>query len=381
MIRDILVYGCGVVGVYWFYRFVDLFLNLPKVANIATDDWDMALPTQPKFTVIVPARNEEKDIVQCLESLAESDYQNLEIVAINDRSTDRTGELIDRMESKWRGRVRAIHIRQLPPGWLGKTHAMWTGARESQGEWILFTDGDIMFRRDALRRAVAYCQLAKADHLVVYPRWILKSIDETVMAGVLQSIPVRPWKMKDPKSRDFIGIGAFNMVRREVYERVGGFEKLRLQVIDDLFLGRNIKRAGFSQHCVFGEDLVSLHWAEGALGIAKNLTKNTFAVMGFRWYVAVVALIGTFFFSILPYIGIFAGGWMRIVSAFALLGIIGSYAMGAPLTNVPWWIAFLHPFGAVVAGYSIVRSVFYTYKQGGIEWRGTKYSLKELKKS
>lgn len=378
--RTFFIYSCVVVGAYWFYRFLDLFINLPKVANVAEEKWDKSIHPQPKLVVVVPARNEEKDIVACLTSLVESDYRNLEVVAVNDRSTDKTGELISKMQSKWRGRLRAIHIEQLPPRWLGKTHAMWTGAKESTSEWILFTDGDIMFRPDALRRAIAYCEAEKADHLVIYPRWVLKSLDEIVMAGVLQSIPVRPWKMKDPKSRDFIGIGAFNLVRREVYERVGGFEKLRLQVIDDLFLGRNIKRAGFSQHCVFGDDLISLHWAEGALGIAHNLTKNTFAVMGFRWYVAGIALVGTFFFSILPYIGIFAGGWLWMASAFALLGILGSYAMGAALTNVPWWVAFLHPFGAVVAAYSIVRSVFYTYKQDGIEWRGTRYSLDELKK-
>ena len=376
-----LTYSCLVVGVYWFYRFIDLFLNLPNVPNIARPEWDKSPPNLPKLTVVVPARNEEEDIVDCLESLAESDYPNLEIIAVDDRSTDKTGELIERMVSKWHGRLRALHITQLPPRWLGKTHAMWTGAKVSQSDWVLFTDGDVIFRKDALRRALAYAEQEKADHLVIYPKWLLKRFDEVIMAGVLQSIPVRPWKMKDPKAKDFIGIGAFNMVRRDVYERVGGFEALRFQVIDDLFFGRNVKRAGFSQHCVFGEDLISLYWAEGALGIANNLTKNTFAVMGYRWYVAVIALIGTFFFSILPFVGIFAGGWLKIASAFPLLGILGSYAMSTPLTNVPWWVVFFHPFGAIVAGYSICRSVFYTYKQGGIEWRGTRYSLDDLKEN
>src|SRR5208282_3139116 len=129
---------------------------------------------------------------------------------------------------------------------------------------------------DALRRALAYAETEHADHLVLFPRMIMKRPSERMAIAFFQALFVfghRPWKVADPKARDHMGVGAFNLVRRPVYEAVGTFRALRMDVLDDMKLGKIIKNAGFRQRNVFGEDLISLRWAKGAFGIVNNLTK------------------------------------------------------------------------------------------------------------
>jgi cellulose synthase/poly-beta-1,6-N-acetylglucosamine synthase-like glycosyltransferase len=140
---------------------------------------------------------------------------------------------------------RFCTLAELPPGWLGKTHAMALGARHATGEWLLFTDGDVLFHRDALRRALEYATHSGADHMVLLPTILLRSFGERMMVAFLQVLsvwPLRLWRVPDPRAqRDAIGVGAFNMIRREVYDAVGGWEALRMEVIEDLALGRRVK--------------------------------------------------------------------------------------------------------------------------------------------
>jgi cellulose synthase/poly-beta-1,6-N-acetylglucosamine synthase-like glycosyltransferase len=159
----------------------------------------------PSLSAVVPARNEAAAIEPAVRSLLALDYPSLSVVVVNDRSTDSTGEILDRIaeaEIAATAKLRLIRVRELPPGWLGKTHAMWVGGRQTQSDWILFTDADCVFREDALRRAIFYAEQTCTDHLVVMPTMLTQNWGEAMMIGFLEvagAFAVRPWKVPDPE--------------------------------------------------------------------------------------------------------------------------------------------------------------------------------------
>jgi len=385
----------------WFSRIVDAAIGMPSVADISTPEWDCNPVTpagNPRVSIIVPARNEEADIQETLTRLLALDYSNYEIIAVNDRSTDRTGEIMEEVEEKthfpqkmqavghpsFRPRLRVIHHRELPAGWLGKTHAMWTAANEATGDWLLFTDADVLFKPESVRRALAYAEAERADHVVLFPKMIMKRWSEFMMIAFFQTMFVfghRPWKVADPKSRDHMGVGAFNLVRRCVYEAIGSYEALRMEVLDDMKLGKVVKNAGFAQRNVFGGDLISLRWAQGAGGMVENLTKNFFAVLSFQWWRTLISAFGLAFLNLLPFAGVLlARGGARGPYAIALASIALIYVGMAWRSKVPAYYVALHPVSTALFVYTLLRSMFLTLKNDGIVWRGTKYPLEELRK-
>ena len=267
-----------IAALLWTQRVLSVARNLPGVPNLL-DQPDAPAPCPPHpapcVTVIVPARNEAAAIEATLRSLLAQTIP-LAIIAIDDRSTDATGALMDRIaaEAAPAGKhLSVIHIDALPSGWLGKPHAMALAARQTATPWLLFTDGDIFFRKDTLERALLYAENA-ADHLVLLPTLLLKTAGERMMAAVFQSLTLlawRPWKIADPRARrESIGMGAFNLVRTEVYRAVGGFEAAPLEVLEDLRLGYAIKRCGYRQRFVLGRGLIQVHWAPGAFGMVTQ---------------------------------------------------------------------------------------------------------------
>ena len=191
----------------------------------------------------------------------------------------------------------------------------------------------------------------------------------------------RPWKVADPKSRDHMGVGAFNLIRRTVYEAVGTYEALRMEVLDDMKLGKVVKNAGFAQRNVFGEDLISIRWARGAMGVVNNLTKNFFAVLSFQWWRTLISAFGLAFLNLMPFFGVWlAHGWTRAPYAVALLSIFLIYLGMSWRSAVPPYYFLLHPISTVLFVYTLLRSMFLTLWNDGIVWRGTKYPLEELRK-
>ena len=400
----------GILALAWFSRIVEAAIGMPRIADIARPEWDRrpAIPYgEPRVSIIVPARNEEENIRETLLQLLALDYSNYEIIAVNDRSTDRTGQIMDEVAAAGSAdtlvrvsaaptlqtnadrsvratRLKVIHVSELPPGWLGKTHAMWMAGRQATGNWLLFTDADVLFKPDSLRRAVAYAEVERADHVVLFPRMIMKSAGERMMIAFFQALFVfghRPWKVANPKARDHMGVGAFNLVRRSVYDTVGTYRALRMEVLDDMKLGKVVKNAGFAQRNVFGEDLISLRWAKGAFGIVNNLTKNFFAVLSFQWPRTVVSIVGLGFLNLGPFLGVWlAQGWTRIPYAIALVSLFGIYYGMSSRSSVPAYYFFLHPVSSSLFMYTLLRSMLHTLSNDGIVWRGTKYPLEELRK-
>jgi hypothetical protein len=260
---------------------------------------------------------------------------------------------------------------------------MWLAAQEAKGKWLLFTDGDVIFAPDTLTRAMAYAHRESADHLVLYPTLDLHSAAERSLIGFFMTVFLaanRPWKIADARSRESIGVGAFNMIRREAYEEIGTYEPLRLNVIDDLSLGHRVKRHGLRQRMVIGPHLVRLRWAHSALGIMLNLEKNFFALMRFRLSLTIIASLLTILMSVGPFVGaIVAPGVSRLPFAVAVAAIATLYATFSGWIRISPFYFALHPFAAVFVAGTILNSAVHAITNRGIIWRGTKYSLQQLR--
>ena len=382
--------GSVFLGTVWLSRVLIVWFNRKTVPDISTPEYDIPSADAPRVSIIVPARNEADHIEAALSSLSQLEYPDYEVIAVNDRSDDATGVIMDRLSLQWRERsesalhrLKVLHVDVLPHGWLGKVHAMWKATQEVTGDWLLFTDADVVFRADALRRAIRYARREHADHVVLFPTMMMETVGERIMMAFFQSQFVfahRPWKVADPKSRDSIGVGAFNLVRRNVYEKIGTYAALRMAVLDDMMLGELIKQHGFRQRCVFGRNLLRLRWYAATMGMVRGLTKNFFAILRFNIFFAIAAIGGVLLINAGPFVGIwFARDWANVGYVAALVAIIAMYVGMATRSDIPAWYFFLHPIGATLFAFAMLRSVIVTLAKGGIVWRGSYYPLQELK--
>jgi len=402
------------IGSYWiwFYWVTGLLLaaiwTIPviRAAIYFRHVADLTLPEYepppeaklPPLTIVVPARNEAETIEPAMRSLFRLNYPDYHIMAVNDRSTDATGEILEKLAASLEsgGRLRVMHVHKLPAGWLGKTHAMWMGAQQSRlngaaptseegsGDWILFTDADCIFHPSCLRRALFYAVRTGTEHLALMPTGIMHSLSERMMMSFPQvagNLAMRPWKVRDPQARDFVGVGAFNLISRAAYNAVGTYQKMRMAVVDDLKLGEAVKQAGLRQDIVYGKDLVRVRWLIGAWGIVRNLEKNLFALFQFRVSMATAACLAVLLICVWPFVGIFlAPGWAKAPFAMAILMVLGMHFITARVSTISPLIFLTFPLAALVFVTAVLRSAYVALRDGAITWRGTKYQLAELKK-
>jgi glycosyltransferase involved in cell wall biosynthesis len=380
-----------ILALAWLWHGLAALRGMATLPDLSRVDLDSMPPLStgdgPDITVVVPARNEEKSIEATLRSLLACTGLRLEIVAVNDRSTDRTGERMEQVAAEAEAgggahRLRVMHIRELPAGWLGKPHAMALGAQQATSAWLLFTDGDVIFDRTALELAVRHAEAEKADHLVLAPTVVLKTLSEAAMLGVMNVLggwTIRLWKAADPRAPDFIGVGGFNMIRREVYLSLGGFEALRMEVLDDLRLGWLVKRGGYRQRVAVGPDLVRVRWLQGALGVIHLAEKNAFAVYRYRVGITLLASLGLTAQIVWPLLAIAAGGWASAAGLLTYLSIALAYQASRREIRAPAWLAILFAPATAVVLYALLRSMMLALARGGVDWRGTRYSLEELR--
>ena len=200
----------------------------------------------PRVSVVVPARDEGHKIEAGLKSLLASDYPEFEIIAIDDRSRDETGAIMDRL-AEGQSRLRVIHISDLSEGWLGKNHALQVGTQQSKGEWLLFSDGDVIHDPQTLRRTVRFAVAHEVDHLPLFPDIEAGGMLEAAFVacfGLIFAAGTQPYLIPTRWPRAYCGVGAYNLVRRSALERAGGFQPIKLDILDDVKLGKMLKRSG-----------------------------------------------------------------------------------------------------------------------------------------
>jgi glycosyltransferase involved in cell wall biosynthesis len=383
-----LTFDC-LIALLWIASTLTALRNLPRIPDLLNKMYAASLKTtcSPLISVIVPARNEAESVEAGLRSLLAIDSVPVEIVAVDDRSTDATGEIMERIaaEAHAAGKsLRVLHVTELPEGWMGKTHAMALAARQASAPWLLFTDADILFSPDSLLRALNLAESEAADHVVIFPTLILKTFGERMMIAFFQGIAAlssRFWRIPDPKAKESLGVGAFNMVRADTYRTMGGFEALRMEVLEDLRFGFEVKRQGFRQRVAFGRDLVRVRWAVGLTGVIRNITKNFFAVFRFRVAVTLAACIGLCLICVGPFVACVGGAAMFGLALCVLAMLILLYRYYRRFTSIPTAYAVTFPIAACLVVYSIFRSMAITLARGGVQWRGTLYPLTELRKN
>ena len=374
------------VALAWLWKAITAWRGLPTIPNLLESKFNRGPRCNPSITVIVPARNEAEALPSCLRSLLAQDYANLQIIAINDRSTDATGSIIDELASQNPARLKAIHITELPSGWLGKTHAMAFAARHAiavqRPDYLLFTDADIIFAPEILRRSLAQAEATEADHFVTFPTPIIKTPGEGMILGYLGVMGLwatRPWKASDPKAiRDSIGIGAFNLLRTDAYQKLGGFDALRMEILEDLTLARKVKLAHLRQRVATAPGMVTLHWASGAFGVVNVMTKNLFAIFRFRGELVLLACLWIVLFCVGP-VAFLALPSTRTAALLSLASIAALYMLSARHSKISAFYAALFPVGTAMFLYSLLRSTLTTLRDGGVTWRGTFYPLAELR--
>lgn len=377
--------GC----VYWLWMFAGTVRVVRTVPLLAQSD---APPpeTWPKLSIIIPACNEADSLESALRSVLDQDYPEFEVILIDDRSTDGTAAIVDRMAAG-DPRILAIHVEQLPEGWLGKVHALSLGAAKASGSWLLFTDADVHMAPGTLRRAIAYAAHRAIDHLPALPDlWPSSLLVDALLALFARTfmVAIRLWAVADPKSDAFIGIGAFNLVRREALEQTEGFSWLRMEVGDDAGLGMMLKRSGARSCPVSAHGLLGLHWyrtlremahgAEKAYASAAccSLARVLFlciVLVAMEWAPLVaLASCGIGFRPVRPIPGLLWSGVAMLAAA------IGSSAILARWSKSRLLPAFFFPLAAIVAAGIMLRSGWLGYRRGGIAWRGTLYPKAQL---
>ncbi len=344
----------------------------------------------PSLSVLLAARNEEHTIENALRTLLATDYPNMQVIAVNDRSDDRTGAILECLAAK-NLRLEVIHITELPPGWLGKNYALAQAASRATGEWLLFTDADITFAPSTIARAVVFAQEHQLQHVTAVPNIITRGLWLRVFLAQFSlalSIWQRPWEAASPGSRCSVGFGAFNLVKADSYRAIGGHEAIPLAVADDMALGRELKAAGCRQMLVIasagGADQapLSVEWYPDVPAAIRGFEKNAFALFNFQALPVVLWSILATIMIFAPLVALFlAPGWHRIpwviaaILASASLGVAGRELLG----SFPWPMSLLYPMAQCMLTWTLVRSAVVTLRGGGVRWRDTFYPLHELR--
>ncbi len=370
----------GLVWIFGFAFIVKQHYSVPKISEVNAPEPE----SYPSLSILVPACNEEDNIEPALRSLLEQGYPNLEILAINDRSEDKTGEIIDRLSSEYK-HLKAIHIRELPEGWVGKTNALREGYKASTGDWILTTDADVCYKPDALKSIMAVALHKNLDHISCLPDMISNSfLHEMTYNGFVSFVAgVQNMEgVQDSESDDYFAFGAFNMFRREVFERSPGFSWLQMEIADDMGIGKMLMEAGAHQGFYFAFDQLELEWYGSLRNMIDGLEKNGIAVLAHYNYLrgfAIPAIFAAIFFG--PILGLFSTFQpVQVLSAAALLFTIPMNAASARRLERPLYTYLFSIFGVWIMNYALLRSTYMCAKRGGIEWRGVTYPVEKLRK-
>lgn len=377
----------GLLAVAWSGITADYTRGVRKGRTLNTQPPYPTDAPVPALSVVMAACNEEEKLPTAFRSLLAQEYPgDFEILAINDRSTDRTPQILEAFaqEAKTSGkRVVLLHIRDLPAGWLGKNHAQYQGAMQAQGDWLLFTDADIVFEPTALSRAVRFAESEQVDHLVSFMSLDLRGFWEKVFGlgfSFLFFMRFRPWEVRNPKSSAYLGVGGFNMVRRYAYDGMGTHREIALEVADDMELGHRLKQNGYTSEVIGAAEMIRVRWQEGLSGLMGGLMKNAYAGLHYSPWVVLSATGQLFIGIFIPILGTLlvrgAGRWGYGIASTLLLGLASSHARAAGISPL---YGLTLPISTLLLISVMWRSMWRTERNGGITWRNTFYPLETLR--
>jgi cellulose synthase/poly-beta-1,6-N-acetylglucosamine synthase-like glycosyltransferase len=364
----------------WQLRWVRRLPSLRELTDTSLRD-PSSTNAPLRCSVVIAARDEAARIELTIRHLLAQQGVDVELIVVNDRSTDGTGEILRRLEGA-NPRMKCLHVEALPEGWLGKCHACHVGASEAKSDWILFTDADCWLKPDVILRAIRLAERDQADHVTLSPGTVVESFGARAW-HLLFLTSLLGWfsGVNRDRRKSFIGIGAFNLVKKSAYSKCGGYEALRLTVVDDVKLGLLLRRAGCRTRGFLGVDDVECHWGKTVRAMAKIMEKNYFAVLDYRLHVVLGGSAMVLAVLTLLVVGLLSGSMAGVTAAFSpfLLGIPGGIL--ARRLGWPWINALGIPFMIPIFWLTLINSTFVTLRQGGVRWRDTFYPLETLRKA
>jgi chlorobactene glucosyltransferase len=359
----ILLFWLGILG-----RTILNLLLIPRLRRVE--------PRGTFVSVIIPARDEERTIERTVRALLAQTHQALEVIVVNDRSTDRTGEILRSIDG-----VIVVDGEEPPDGWLGKPWALHQGSRRAKGELLLFIDADIIYERDAVAAAVARLEDSGKAMLTLFPRFEMRGFWEHVAMPMLaftgfSLIPT--WlgnRTRIPLLA--IGGGTGNLIARADYDAAGGHTSLKDAVVDDVALARLVRRGGQQTEIARADDLVSLRMYHGGREIVEGFTKNSFAIVGRSYFFGIANAVLMVAFHLLPFALALAGNRLAAatVAVIILARLILFRALRYRLDN-----ALLgHPLMIGFWGWVFLRSIWYTGVRRRLDWRGRTYDARRTR--
>jgi glycosyltransferase involved in cell wall biosynthesis len=335
---------------------------------------------------VIPARNEERDVGAAVRCHLSCSYPDLEVVVVDDRSTDGTDRILERLAGE-DPRCRVVRGVEPPAGWLGKPHALAQGAAAARGELLLFADADVLYDPRALEEMVSMLETERLDFLFVVPRIEARGFWENVlMPNLLVTFFGGPaFLIARPRARWVAaGGGAGNLVRRAAYEAVGGHATLSASVIDDIRLGYLFKRAGYRIAAARAEDRLRVRMYRGFREVADGFTKNAaYIFQGWAGPVLFALTAATLLLAILPAVVLAAAAAgapvpasdLRLAAAALGLVILSRLVLASALSD-PLWPAFTHPIMAAVWSGILARSLFHRFVRRRLKWRGRDFEAR-----
>ncbi len=352
--------------------------RLPALATL-TAAGEPRAGGEVRCSVVIAARDEAARIEATVRRLLAQSGVAVEVIVVDDRSTDGTAEILRRLAAE-DGRVRTARVDVLPEGWLGKCHACHRGAGAATGEWILFTDADSCLRPDLIARALLVAEREGVEHIA-----LTMGVRPATLAGqawhigFVMSLAGYFSGANRDRPDGHIGMGAFNLVRTSAYRACGGYEALRMEVLDDVRLSLLLRRAGSRTRGFIGGDDMDCDWGVTARSMIQHMEKNYFAAAEFRTAAALCLSLGNTLLWLAGIVGPFTGTRAGLAAGLGLLSM--SLPASVVARRLGWspLIALATPFFFPLMFYAILRSTVLTLRQGGIRWRGTSYPLAALR--
>ncbi len=367
----------------WTLFLLQTLLNWALVPDLSKWAGPMS-SARPFVSIVVPARNEERGIERAVDSFCSQDYGNFEVIVVDDRSTDRTPEILRELQTRY-ANLTVIQGTDPPEGWLGKPNALDIGRKAATGDWLLFVDADVVYAPDLLRRAIAFALERDAGMLVLTPRLTTGEVIEAVIMSALPLVIFAcvPFFLAARRKSKWmaVGNGVFNLVRRDALHACGAFDTLKDAVLDDVGLGYAVKRSGHAMAVGLAGPLATIRMYYGTREVVHGFTKNAFPmVRQYPWLIVFPFVLGAIV-SLVPYIGLAIGlqrGVVDVPSVIALTTMHVVMGFLAVHFRQRWYVTFLTPLREICWWGILIRSVV-IYRRHGIVWRGRRYAIPPAK--
>ena len=354
------------------------------------DRFENTCSSDPRVSIILPARNEEEFIDKCLDSLVEQDYENYEIIAIDDSSDDATGKIISEYAKKY-SKIIPVSARPKPDGWMGKNWACMEGYQKATGELLLFTDSDTSHSKNVISLAVAHLISFNLDALSAIPKMLTFDFWTKITLPMISTFlhtRFSALNVNNPSKKTGYFFGSFFILKRKTYEEVGMHEGVRQEIIEDGALGKKVKESGYKMKMVRGDHLIDAVWARDKSTLWNALKRLMVPLYLQSGKIAIGIFFAVVFLLFVPFpiFVISASLPIEIMSAKILCGVAAAASIliyiGAIIeTKVGLRLRFVHalfaPLGSLVVIFGFLSGLLQAKKKASVTWRGRSYSMKD----